>query len=96
MTTQNSLCVLRGLCGQPPAEWLGNRSAHADIIPPPGLPSHNERDRMQAFVGTSGYAYKEWKGRFYSEKIAANKMLNYYGQQSDPSQASPDTSVVAE
>ena len=36
---------------------------------------------MRAFVGTSGYAYKEWKGRFYPEKIAANKMLNYYGQQ---------------
>lgn len=51
---------------------------------------------MQAFVGTSGYAYKEWKGSFYPEKIAANKRLNSYGQQSDPSQASPDTSVVAE
>ena len=36
---------------------------------------------MQAFVGTSGYSYKEWKGSFYPEKIAANKMLNYYGQQ---------------
>lgn len=35
---------------------------------------------MQAFVGTSGYAYKEWKGTFYPEKIAADKMLNYYGQ----------------
>ncbi len=37
--------------------------------------------RLQAFVGTSGYSYKEWKGSFYPEKIAANKMLNYYGQQ---------------
>ena len=36
---------------------------------------------MRAFVGTSGYSYKEWKGNFYPEKIAANKMLNYYGQQ---------------
>ena len=23
-------------------------------------------------VGTSGYNYPEWKGRFYPEKIAAN------------------------
>ncbi len=36
---------------------------------------------MHAFVGTSGYAYKEWKGSFYPEKIAANKMLSFYGTQ---------------
>ncbi len=36
---------------------------------------------MRAFVGTSPYAYKEWKGSFCPEKIAANKMLDYYGQQ---------------
>ena len=35
---------------------------------------------MKAFVGTSGYAYKEWKGSFYPEKLAAAKMLAYYGQ----------------
>jgi uncharacterized protein YecE (DUF72 family) len=35
---------------------------------------------MRAFVGTSGYAYKEWKGTFYPEKIASDKMLEYYGQ----------------
>ena len=36
---------------------------------------------MQTFVGTSGYAYKEWKGAFYPEDLAATKMLEYYGQQ---------------
>jgi uncharacterized protein YecE (DUF72 family) len=36
---------------------------------------------VHAFVGTSGYAYKEWKGTFYPEKIAASKMLNFYGTQ---------------
>ncbi len=35
---------------------------------------------MNAFVGTSGYAYKEWKGSFYPEKLAAAKMLHYYGE----------------
>ena len=29
-------------------------------------------------VGTSGYSYKEWKGSFYPEKLAAKDMLSYY------------------
>src|SRR5260370_36112882 len=29
-------------------------------------------------VGTSGYAYKEWKGTFYPEKFPEKKMLEYY------------------
>ena len=29
-------------------------------------------------VGTSGYNYPEWKGRFYPEKLAAKAMLPYY------------------
>lgn len=29
-------------------------------------------------VGTSGYAYKEWKGSFYPEKFPDKKMLEYY------------------
>jgi uncharacterized protein YecE (DUF72 family) len=33
---------------------------------------------MKLYVGTSGYSYKEWKGRFYPEKIAASEMLSYY------------------
>jgi len=35
---------------------------------------------LNAFIGTSGYSYKEWKGSFYPEKLAAAKMLQYYGQ----------------
>ncbi|HZZ77212.1 MAG TPA: DUF72 domain-containing protein [Gemmataceae bacterium] len=35
---------------------------------------------MNFYVGTSGYSYKEWKGSFYPEKLAAKKMLGYYGQ----------------
>ena len=35
---------------------------------------------MKAWVGTSGYAYKEWKGPFYPEKIKADAMLPFYGE----------------
>jgi uncharacterized protein YecE (DUF72 family) len=33
---------------------------------------------MRFYVGTSGYSYKEWKGSFYPEKLAAKDMLPYY------------------
>jgi uncharacterized protein YecE (DUF72 family) len=33
---------------------------------------------MNFYVGTSGYSYKEWKGSFYPEKLAAKDMLPYY------------------
>lgn len=33
---------------------------------------------MNFYVGTSGYSYKEWKGRFYPENLAAKDMLAYY------------------
>ncbi|NNE44025.1 MAG: DUF72 domain-containing protein, partial [Gemmatimonadetes bacterium] len=36
---------------------------------------------MNLWVGTSGYSYKEWKGKFYPEKLPAKDMLTYYGTQ---------------
>jgi uncharacterized protein YecE (DUF72 family) len=33
---------------------------------------------MKIYVGTSGYAYKEWKGKFYPEKISPEEMLRFY------------------
>ena len=33
---------------------------------------------MKIFVGTSGYSYKEWQGRFYPAKIAPREMLRFY------------------
>jgi uncharacterized protein YecE (DUF72 family) len=33
---------------------------------------------MKVFTGTSGYGYKEWKGKFYPDKISADKMLAFY------------------
>ena len=32
------------------------------------------------YVGTSGYNYPEWKGRFYPDTLAAAKMLPYYAE----------------
>ena len=33
---------------------------------------------MEILVGTSGYAYKEWRGSFYPEKMKEKDMLRYY------------------
>ncbi len=33
---------------------------------------------MKIHIGTSGYGYKEWKGKFYPEKISPREMLRYY------------------
>ena len=35
---------------------------------------------MRIRVGTSGWSYKEWKGHFYPEKLAAKGMLHYYAE----------------
>jgi len=36
---------------------------------------------MKAWVGTSGYAYKEWKGSFYPDNLPDREMLGYYATQ---------------
>ena len=33
---------------------------------------------MKIYAGTSGYSYKEWKGSFYPQALAAKDMLSYY------------------
>jgi uncharacterized protein YecE (DUF72 family) len=35
---------------------------------------------MQLSVGTSGYSYKEWLGRFYPEKLPGSEMLRFYAE----------------
>src|SRR5215216_5970251 len=39
-----------------------------------------EARRMNYYVGTSGYSYKEWKGKFYPADLSAAKMLPFYAQ----------------
>ena len=36
---------------------------------------------MTLYVGTSGYAYKEWKGTFYPKELSDKQFLHFYGQQ---------------
>jgi len=38
----------------------------------------DDRKIMKIHVGTSGYAYKEWKGKFYPEKVSPKEMLRHY------------------
>jgi uncharacterized protein YecE (DUF72 family) len=38
------------------------------------------KEDMKIFVGTSGYSYQEWKGKFYPEKISPREMLRFYGE----------------
>lgn len=33
---------------------------------------------MQIYAGTSGFSYKEWKGRFYPENLPNSEMLSFY------------------
>src|SRR5262245_32248567 len=35
---------------------------------------------MQFFIGTSGYSYPKWKGKFYPEKLPAKQFLEFYSQ----------------
>jgi len=35
---------------------------------------------MNLYVGTSGYSYKEWKGKFYPVGLPEKEMLRFYGE----------------
>jgi uncharacterized protein YecE (DUF72 family) len=35
---------------------------------------------MKIYTGTSGFAVKEWKGKFYPEKIPPKEMLRFYAE----------------
>src|SRR5262249_17108624 len=55
---------------------------------------------MRFFVGTSGFAYKEWKGSFYPKKFSDKKMLSFYAEhfsaveRNDTFRRFPTTSAV--
>lgn len=38
---------------------------------------------MEIHVGTSGFAHKEWQGKFYPEKISPKEMLRFYAGRLD-------------
>ena len=35
---------------------------------------------MKIYTGSSGYGYKEWKGKFYPDKISPKEMLRFYSE----------------
>src|SRR6266540_2514098 len=35
---------------------------------------------MKIYTGTSGFAHKEWMGKFYPEKISPKNMLHFYSE----------------
>jgi uncharacterized protein YecE (DUF72 family) len=35
---------------------------------------------MKTWIGTSGFQYPEWKGKFYPATMPAAKMLAYYSE----------------
>jgi uncharacterized protein YecE (DUF72 family) len=35
---------------------------------------------MKLWIGTSGFQYPEWKGKFYPDEMPASKMLPYYAE----------------
>ena len=35
---------------------------------------------MNLYVGTSGYSYQEWKGKFYPSDLPPEQMLRFYGE----------------
>ncbi len=39
------------------------------------------RSQPQYFVGTSGWTYDHWKGRFYPDKLPKSHWFDYYAQQ---------------
>jgi uncharacterized protein YecE (DUF72 family) len=40
----------------------------------------NKGENMKIFVGTSGFGYKQWKGKFYPDKISPQEMLRFYSR----------------
>ena len=36
--------------------------------------------RTEVFTGTSGFSYKEWKGKFYPDDLANSEMLAFYSE----------------
>jgi uncharacterized protein YecE (DUF72 family) len=43
------------------------------------LPRLRDRPAVRFLVGTSGYSYPQWRGRFYPEELASDGMLAFYG-----------------
>jgi uncharacterized protein YecE (DUF72 family) len=45
------------------------------------LPLTNENRMNKVFIGTSGFNYRDWKGKFYPDDLAQREWLSYYARQ---------------
>ena len=61
---------------------IARPAAARDPSSRPVSPPAEQRDALtwRMWVGTSGYAYPEWRGSFYPEKMQTAKMLPYYAE----------------
>jgi uncharacterized protein YecE (DUF72 family) len=50
---------------------------HPTLIPPKLLWKLQQRN---IYLGTSGYSYEDWRGKFYPRATPKNRMLEYYQQ----------------
>src|ERR1035437_710704 len=57
------------------------KTADREIPQVPKLPAAAEDLRVQAFIGTSGWAYPSWKPGFYPQALPQKKFLEYYAAQ---------------
>jgi uncharacterized protein YecE (DUF72 family)/predicted nuclease of predicted toxin-antitoxin system len=64
-------------------DWAGNFSViepRRIRMRPLSSPPISKGHGVNLYVGTSGYAYPAWKGKFYHAKLPAKQMLRYYGE----------------
>lgn len=44
------------------------------------MQSTQTQNKNKPLIATSGYSYEDWRGFFYPDKLAKNKMLKFYAQ----------------
>lgn len=66
-----------------PRRENGNQAITANAHGSKSSRCSDRQQAMQVHIGTSGWHYTHWRGPFYPEDLAANKMLRWYVQHFD-------------
>src|SRR5262245_6493072 len=75
-----SLCP-RFFGSEPNGGYFGPMANQNVLTPQPSLISHPLADESPRIrVGTSGFSYTEWRGKFYPADLSPKKFLSYYAQ----------------
>ena len=72
-------CASNDDISEPPVELLVREAAVRLCLAPTGIRAQGA-PCMMTWIGTSGFQYSEWKGKFYPEDLPASKMLPFYAQ----------------